>query len=448
MNCFSPIFGRTWGRSSVRVFAGVFLFLSVIIALPATADAAGPVEAAVTNVRNGFPDEIIFDLTASSTAGDLKTITMRFKVGVSEAERYGTVTLTPGGTFQGEYKFKTNHDNFLPAGTDIEYWTEVEDTVGNMLSTDRKRFWYADTRFQWKKVLEGPTSIYHYGNTDIVAQSVARAARETQGKIGDMLGVAWRPYTVMLYNSVPEIIGAQRPEPSETRRRELFAAGTHYPGTDLVQVLGVGTSFASDTARHEIAHLYVAWAGGSSVPTWLNEGLAVWAQTDPGNEYRNALQRAIATNDLLLIRGMESFGGSSEDTLLAYGQSWSVVNYMITTYGPDKFRQLFESIRAGNGARQALQDIYGMDIDKLDAAWRASVGAPPRSYETLVPTAIAIPTFAPIGAIPAPQPGGGTAGQAATPAGSVLVIGAGVFGLVFVLLLAGVAAVFVKRRAA
>lgn len=437
----------------MRKLTIAFVFLVSLIALPGAVSAAGPVEGKVTNIQSKFPDEIVFSAEASSSAGEVRALVLHLRVGERSPERYGSISITPARSVQGEYRMKTGSDSFLPAGADITYWIEAEDSAGNKLTTEQGQFWYADTRFQWKKLQEGPVTVYYYGNAEYVARQVMQAANDDRGKIGKMLGVEARPFKVMLYNSVPDIIGAQQPEASETRRRELIRAGIAYSGPDLVQVLGVGSFGATDTARHEIGHLFVYWTAGGNVPAWLNEGLAVWSQNDPGAEYRGALQAAIASNQLLLLRGLGSFPGLSDENILAYGQSWSIIDFLVTTYGPDKMRKTLETIRAGDGVEKGLKDQYGLTIDELDAAWRAKVGAPPRSYEATAPTPIAMPTIVPIGAAPPPPSGSGTSSPGSgaasgNPAGTYgLLIGAGVFGLVFVLLLMGVAMVFVKRRA-
>jgi len=250
----------------------------------------------------------------------------------------------------------------------------------------------------------------------------------------------------MLYNTASEITGAQRPETSVTRQAAIIRVGVAYAGEDLVQVLGTGSLGAQDTAKHEIAHLFVHWTAGNNVPAWLNEGLAVWSQNDPGREYLGSLERAIRNDDLLLVRGMDSFPGKPDETILAYGQSYSLVKYLIDTYGGEKLRQVFESIRDGNGASQGIQRVYGLTLDELDAAWRKHVGAKSRTYDQAVPTPVTIGNFTPIDA-----PVQGQTGSAVpAPAGAglppfMLALAAVLAGL---LVLVGGAAVFtfVRRR--
>ncbi|MBI2887732.1 MAG: hypothetical protein HYY02_11050 [Chloroflexi bacterium] len=429
----------------------VIALLLVLLAGSAWAPAVhaeAPLEARITAVENKFPEEVVFTAEAESTAADIRSMALRLSIGAGDTERYGNFEFTPGRKVSAQFSFKTGGNNHLVPGADIAYWLEVQDAAGNRLETPRQSFWYADTRFQWSNLREGPVTVYYYGNAERNARAILGAARETQEKVGRMLGSEARPFKVMLYNSVPDLVGAQRPEGSETRRRELIRAGVAYSGEALVQVLGIGSLGALDTARHEIAHLFVHWAAGVNVPAWLNEGLAVWGQSDPGDEYIGALRRGIRTNDLLLLRGLESFPGRSDENILAYGQSYSVVNYLIESYGPAKMRQLLEVIRAGDGAIEGVRRVYGLTMDELDAKWRESVGAPSRSYESTAPTPIAVPTIAPIGALPPPeqQPAGGAAAPGAAAALPPFLLVLGALGAGLLALVGGATVVMLAKR--
>lgn len=438
---------RQTRQTVLSVLAGLAALSGALVG-GGVAAAAGPVEARVTGVENKFPDELVFSVQAESTAGEVRSVTLRSVVGSGPAERRANVDIQPGRQVRGTLTYKTGGTNFIAAGADITYWLEVQDAAGNRFETEKAVYWYEDTRFQWSNLKEGGVTVYYYGPAQGAAQNVLRAARETQTKVGNMLGVSARPFRVMLYNTPRDITGAQTPELSETRRAEIIRAGVAYSGEDVVQVLAGGGGGA-DTARHEIAHLFVHWSAGNSVPAWLNEGLAVWAQSDGGQEYVPYFQRALRNNELLLIRGMESFPGKPEETLLAYGQSYNIVKWLIDTQGPEKFRALFETLKAGGGLAAALQQQYGVTADQLDARWRESVGAPPRNYDTAVPTAIAMPTIAPLGAAPSPpqpQPSGGGGGGAAQSGGvpPYLLVGAAV--AVVLLVVVGGAAVFKMGR--
>ncbi len=128
-----------------------------------------------------------------------------------------------------------------------------------------------------------------------------------------------------------------------------------------------------------------------NLPAWLDEGTAVYAQGNPEG-FGDTVERAIDRGNVLSVRSITSYQGDPEKVNLFYGQSWSLVSFLIDTYGADDFAQLFAEIKGGVTTDAALETVYGFDQDGLDNEWRASVGLPPREGtagddEEPVPTA-------------------------------------------------------------
>ena len=67
---------------------------------------------------------------------------------------------------------------------------------------------------------------------------------------------------------------------------------------------------------------------------------------------------------------------------LFYGQSWSLVDFLVNTFGEEKFAELFRSFKEGATTAEALEETYGFNQDGLENAWRESVGLPPRQAPT------------------------------------------------------------------
>ncbi len=418
------------------VLSGLMAVCAWLASGPAAAvHAADPITVQVTGIQNNFPKELVFNAEAASTGGEIKSVRFHMTTGRDLVEKADSFALTPGAKTTATYTLKTAGNNFIPAGTTMTWWVEVQDAAGNVMSTPKQQYWYADTRFQWSKLQDGQVTLYYYGGAEQAARAVMEAAKEVQGNTGALLGVNGNPFTLMLYNTPRDIIGAQREETSATTAQNLIKVGIAYPGQDLVQVLGGGSSFGGpETTRHETTHLFEHWAAGDRLPTWLDEGLAVWSQKDPGGEYTGRLKTAIQNDTLLLVRGMESFPGKPDDVLLAYGQSWSLVKYLIDTYGKDKYRQLYETL-VKEGSENALKSVYGVTYDELDSKWRQSVGAKPRSFGSARPTPLPVfgggePDAGRNGAPAAGAPGqSGPSPAVFVVAGVVvlLVVGAGVF---------------------
>src|SRR5690606_29179897 len=99
------------------------------------------------------------------------------------------------------------------------------------------------------------------------------------------------------------------------------------------------------------------------------------------------------------------FPAHDSDASLAYSQSYSVVDFLLRQYGRENLQLLLLLLAEGEGYDEALQQVYGFNVDGLELAWSADLGLPPREIpSTPTPiTAAAIPTIAPMGA-PRSQP--------------------------------------------
>ena len=107
------------------------------------------------------------------------------------------------------------------------------------------------------------------------------------------------------------------------------------------------------------------------------------------------LNDAIRSDQLLSVRSLS--GGFSEvpsRAYLSYSQSYSIVKFLIDTYGQEKMNSLLISLRDGTTIEDALLRIYGFDVEGLEIAWRESIGAAPRPASAQ-PTAQPTPTFVP-----------------------------------------------------
>jgi hypothetical protein len=147
------------------------------------------------------------------------------------------------------------------------------------------------------------------------------------------------------------------------------------------------------------------------VPTWLNEGLAVFSEGELDASSQTQLDNAIKDDELLSLRSLSvGFSEVPDKAYLSYSQSYSVVKFLIETYGQDKMTSLLTLLRDGNTTDAALQQTYGFDIDGLEDAWRKAIGAQPRAVSaqpTLQPTPTFVPTIVPVS--------GGSFIQQATP---------------------------------
>ncbi|MCZ7667195.1 MAG: peptidase MA family metallohydrolase [Chloroflexi bacterium] len=137
--------------------------------------------------------------------------------------------------------------------------------------------------------------------------------------------------------------------------------------------------------RHELAHLVVGQFGwscvGGSRPTWLNEGLAVYAEGAPQPDIVASLEQAAQANSFEPLRSLNGpFSAHGAAAGIAYAQSYSIVDFLLERYGRAAMQDLLLALAAGSSTDAALEQVYGFNVDGLEQAWRAEMGLPERPF--------------------------------------------------------------------
>ena len=130
--------------------------------------------------------------------------------------------------------------------------------------------------------------------------------------------------------------------------------------------------------RHEVAHIVTreATKGPFGIAPWMNEGISVYSQGKSLAGHEEALQSAIASDNVLTFKELNSSAsGSVSSTVgLYYGQAGAIITFLIDTYGADKFADLIKVFKDGSTPDKAFMGVYGFDQLGMENAWRASVG--------------------------------------------------------------------------
>ena len=115
---------------------------------------------------------------------------------------------------------------------------------------------------------------------------------------------------------------------------------------------------------------------------------------------KQQLDEAIRDDTLLSVRSLSGgFSEVSDKAYLSYSESYSLVKFLIETYGQEKMTSLLVALRDGMTIDEALKQTYGFDVDGLEDDWRQAIGAQPRAVSaqpTVQPTPTFVPTIVPI----------------------------------------------------
>ncbi len=382
--------------------------LTILLLGPMTAAAAPrpSIEVERADVTLTFPREIVFRLEATSDR-PLSQVEIEYGVEMSGCatglNRAVPDGYQPASTISTSWTWDMRQTGSLPPGSRIWWrWLLVDDS-GNKLETDRQTLTWLDEVHPWQTLRTGNLVLHWYTGTRTFAQQLLDSGTASVGRLHEQLGdLPPGDVDIYIYDSSEAMRASILFEPA-------WSGGLAFPESRVV-ILGIGPSdleWGLGAVAHELAHVVIGNLVNhcySSLPTWLNEGLAVVAQGGPDPESQQLLDQALAANTLLPVRALSNgFAEDSGRASLSYAEAHSLVSFLLKSYGQPKMLNLLGLLQAGYRYDHALQQVYGFDSDGLEAVWRAAVGAPPPAHTPLAaqPTPTTFPTIIPLGGPPA-----------------------------------------------
>ena len=391
----------------MRVKSAAWIVLLALLLVPHVSAFAAPLTIEVTGDEAviNFPQSITFKARIN---GDAPIASVVLEYG-SQQLTCGTVIakafpqFKPSTSVAAEWTWDMRQSGSLPPGETVWWRWRITDVNGAQTLTEQKNVTWLDSKHKWQTVTQGDLRLHWYSGNQTFANDLLSSASSGLTRLETQAGLTIdAPVDFYIYANTTDMRDAVLYEPSWT-------GGLAFPINDIV-ILGISTGdldWGRRSIVHELTHVLVGHRTFSclgDVPTWLNEGLAVYSegQLDPASQAQ--LDDAIRSDTLLTVRSLS--GGFSEITdkaLLSYSQSYSLVKFLVETYGQDKMNALLVSLRDGATVDEALQATYGFDVDGLEAEWRKAIGAAPRAVSaqpTAQPTPTIVPTIIPVGGAP------------------------------------------------
>ncbi len=372
---------------------GAALFVAAAFLLHGPAPAAADATAVSSTVTNGYPKSLTFKLEAQADS-DITDVSLSYSLSGRGAGGIGKPKeLTPGKTVSVQVSVDTNSGNaYVPVGTQFTYHWEITTADGKTTTTPDEKYFYLPPDHQWESVSNDFMTVYYYGNRKPLAESYLAAGADTYDRIGkQLLNVTLKqlPVKVVLFAIESELERAQ-PGSGATFDAAVVTCGSKV-SSDIVLVIpqSCGTNDRTDTLRHEFGHIVNQAAGEGplgKLPSWLDEGTAVYAQSEPGDDYVGPFQSAARANRLLPFTTMAVASSDASTVNVFYGQAYAMVKYLIDTGGAPRFAQFFANIKKGTRFDQALKDTYGFDMATFETDFLKAVGSAPRTNPTVAPT--------------------------------------------------------------
>jgi hypothetical protein len=364
------------------LLALVFWLLLVLLS-PGLVQAQTGLTILDSSAQAEFPSRLIFNLSAESDV-NITDIRLRYTVDrVSYAQVISEVYIefVPATMVDVSWALEMVRIGGLPSGASVEYWWLVENAGGNKVETAPIRVQFDDTRYSWHSLTEGKVTIYWYEGKESFAQELMAAAQQALTKLAEDTGAYLeRPAKLYIYANSQDLRGAMI-YPQEWTGGVAF---TRY-GVIAIGITPDDINWGKRAIAHELAHLVIhqmTLNPYNDLPTWLDEGLAMYAEGPLVLVFRAYLDKAIAENSLISVRSLSSpFSAYAEESLLSYAQSYSLAEFLINSYGQDRMLELLLIFEQGSDYDEALDKVYGFNMDGLDALWRDYVIIPAQPIE-------------------------------------------------------------------
>lgn len=354
----------------------VCLFL--VLLSPGLVQARGGLKILDSSAQVEFPSKLSFNLSAESDTNitDIRLSYTTDRLSFAQVTSEVYIEFAPSTTVDAKWTLEMVKIGGLPPGSSVDYWWTVEDASGNRVETAPIQVQFNDNRYSWHSLTEGKVTIYWYKGEQPFAQKLMAVARQALARLADNTGAHLeKPVKLYIYANSQDLKGAMI-YPQEWTGGVAF---TRY-GTIAIGIAPDKLDWGKRAIVHELTHLVIhqmTLNPYNDLPTWLDEGLAMYNEgaLEPG--YRANLDKAIAENNLISVRSLSSpFSAYAGESILSYVQSYSLVEFLIENYGQGKMLELLTTFKQGSSYDAALEKVYGFNMDGLDTLWRDYVTIP------------------------------------------------------------------------
>ena len=343
--------------------------------IPAIAPRRSDFEISVSNVSLQLPDSISFNLQGRGER-PIQFVDVEFGSDVifscaSSSYQSARTNVEGSKDVSVTMEWDMRRTGSVPPGAVVWWRWRLVDDLGQEFRSPRQEVLYNDERFDWRMHTSDNITFYWYAGGSSFGPRLADSVRH--GLANLQLGrELTAPVKAFVYESAEDLLGA-------VLFPQAWTGGLAFLSHNILLITVDYEEFDTDISGmiHELAHLLVSeltFNCFGALPTWLEEGLAMYAEGNLNDYQRRTLEDAIARDDLISLRSLNSsFPADHSGAHLSYAQSWSLVDYLITAHGWPRMQSLLGVFAGGATYEQAIQTVYGMDLDGLQAAWLQSL---------------------------------------------------------------------------
>jgi hypothetical protein len=396
-----------------------------------------------------YDDEIRFEVEVRGDAPERLELVVRF-----EGDDADFVAPVEPANGSGVYVFDAARTHVTPS-TEISYrWRAIDGD--RVVQSPSEVILYDDDRpgLDWQTAEIGQATVHWYGGAEAQARRFGELTAVGASRAEELLGHELAgPIDIFVYATRDDFFGALGPGARE------WTGAAAYPElrTVFMWLEGGSQTYLERAIVHEVTH--VVFNDATDNPyhepaRWLNEGIAVWSETDDADGERAIVEVEAGGGGLFAFEAITAqFPIGERGGRLSYAQGATMIDMIIAEYGTEALARITAAYRDGASDEEALEAGTGIPAAQLYADFYADFGVdPPQPVEPLpiAPSNVDRPPAGEPGLIPEPSLGATPAvpdqasGEGTGDEGAVAVIV-----LIVAVALAGVgAAAWIMRRAA
>ncbi|MFC1995231.1 peptidase MA family metallohydrolase [Chloroflexota bacterium] len=357
--------------------SALIICLLLVVLSPGLTQASSGLAVLSSSAEVDFPTRLDFNLSVKSDV-DITDIRLHYQV---DRMKHAQVTsevyieFMPDVAVEVEWIWDMRKTGGLPPGSSVEYWWTVADAKGDKVETKSVQIQIVDNRYSWQSLMQGKVTLYWYEGDDSFTHALMMTTQQALVRLARDTGAEpEKPVEIYIYANARDLRGSMI-FPQEWTGGVAF---TRY-GIIAIGIAPNSLGWGIRAIAHELTHLVIhqmTFNPYGDLPTWLDEGLAMYAEGKLEPLFSNLLDGAVAEGNLISVRSLASpFSAYAEESSLAYAQSYSLVKFLIDGYGQRKMFELLNIFKQGSGYDEALVEVYSFDMDGLNALWGDYIGA-------------------------------------------------------------------------
>ena len=132
------------------------------------------------------------------------------------------------------------------------------------------------------------------------------------------------------------------------------------------------------TLKHELCHLLLSRSMQTTqLPRWLDEGVCQWASGGFAELVTGRKQSALAwaalSGRFIALNALSiNFPQDEQSLALAYEESRSVVEYIVSSFGKNGILNILAAMQNRHGVNDAVSMGLGISIEELERQWQGS----------------------------------------------------------------------------